>query len=177
MSRKLPLEIQRNYSIKDKDTEWHLSCLMCDKAWKLQKPGKGEKIHGGNILHLLDHTLSHSVAEEAPEEPEVVEAPATDPSPTESQPEPPSPTSRVTVHKRKTVGPLGYAVEWFGSPTLCHMVKVSLFKDAEYKLHDEVLRIADNHYRVVVKAANQKHAQLVGERLILKHFNQQKVSM
>jgi len=173
MSRKLPLEIQRNYSIKDKDTEWHLTCLMCDKAWKLQKPGKGEKIHGGNILHLLDHTVSHSVAEEAPEEPAVevvVEAPpTTDPSPSS-----PPPTSRVKMHK-KTFGPLDYAVEWFGSPTMCHMVKVSHVKSAD--LHDTVLRVTDTHYKVVIRAANQKHAQLVGERLLRKHFNQQKVSM
>jgi len=169
MSKKLPLEIQRNYSIKDKDTEWHLSCLMCDKAWKLQKPGKGEKIHGGNILHLLEHTASHTSTEEAAEE-------ATEEPVVEQVVEPP--TSQVKVHQqKKSVGPLNYAVEWFGSPTLCHMVKVSHFKEPDFKLHDTVLQISDNHYRVVVKAANQKHAQLVGERLIQKHFIQQKKSM
>jgi hypothetical protein len=177
MSKKLPLEIQRNYSINDKGTEWHLSCLVCDKAWKLQKPGKGEKIHGGNILHLLDHAASHPLAEEAEEEPVVElveESPTTDPSPTESQPELP-PTSQVKVHPKKTFGPHDYVVEWYGSPALCHMVKVSHFKQPDFTLYDYVQRVTDTHFKVVLKAANQKHAQLVGERMIQKFFkNQQK---
>lgn len=64
MSRKLPLEIQRNYSIKDQDDHWVLKCIVCSQAWQLTKPAKGKAVHGGNVLHLLEHTASHPLPKE-----------------------------------------------------------------------------------------------------------------
>lgn len=190
MSKKLPLEIQRNYSIKDKGAEWHLSCLVCDKAWKLQKPGKGEKIHGGNILHLLDHAASHPLAEEA----EVVEE---DPV-SRMQPHVVSPpqtreevlagdnavikdallkSESVTVefqnhlkHGHPTARyPNPYRVELTGNS----VVKVSHFRDPSFNRFRLVEKVGDSHV-IVLYASNPRHAGLVGQRLIEDHLNAQR---
>jgi hypothetical protein len=167
MSKKLPLEIQRNYSIKDKGTEWHLSCLVCDKAWQLQKPGKGEKIHGGNILHLLDHAASHPLAEEAEETPEHVVELAPESAPN-SHIGPVTPPSKLKYGYPSEKNPNAYKVEILGNLT-----KVSNFRDQTYTNYRQVEKV-DGGYTIVLFAANGKHASLIGQRIIERHVNESK---
>ena len=68
MSRKLPLEVQRNFSVKDQDDHWVLKCIVCSQSWQLKKPAKGKPVHGGNVLHLLEHTASHPLPKEEEKE-------------------------------------------------------------------------------------------------------------
>ena len=187
MSKKLPLAIQRGYSIKDKGTEWHLSCLVCDKAYSLQKPGKGEKVHGGNILHLLDHAASHTLAEEAEEVgaptqalAEAPTAPPSDPSDPivelapESNPSPSSHIGPVTPPSKLKYGypserhPNAYKVE-----VNANMVKVSVFRDEKFTNYRQVVKVGDG-YSIVLFAANGKHASLIGQRMIERHVNESK---
>lgn len=169
MSKKLPLEIQRNYSIKDKGQEWHLSCIVCSKAWNLQKPGKGEKIHGGNILHLLDHAASHPLAEEAEEatssDPIVELAPESAPN---SHIEPVTPPSKLKYGYPSEKHPNTYKVEIYGNVS-----KVSHFRDQTYTKYRQVEKLGGG-YSVVIFAANSKHALLIGQRIIERHVNDSK---
>lgn len=179
MSKKLPLEIQRNYTII-KDDHWSLKCHVCDQLWELKKPKKGEDFHGETVQALLEHAASHPLPGDAEEKVEVVAAPV---PPVVIQPPTtndvhshitrPNPTPHVSKPKIKA-GPLTYKVEWYGNSTFCHMMKVSSFRESEFSLYDYVQTVTDNHYQVIVRGANQKHARLMGERLIKKHFNKQK---
>jgi hypothetical protein len=169
VSKKLPLEIQRNYSIKDKGPEWHLSCIVCSKAWKLQKPGKGEKIHGGNILHLLDHAASHPLAEEAaeaaPSEPVVELVPESSPN---SHIGPVTPPSKLKYGYPSERHPNAYKVEVQGGVT-----KVSNFRDVTYTKYLQAEKLGGG-YSVILFAANSKHASLIGQRIIERHTNESK---
>lgn len=167
MSKKLPLAIQRAYSINDKGPEWHLSCLVCDKAWKLQKPGKGEKIHGGNILHLLDHAASHTVAEEAEEAPEPLVELVSESAPN-SHVGPVATPNKLKYGYPSEKHPNAYKVEVFRNVT-----KVSNFRDQTYTKYRQVEKV-DGGHTVTLFAANSKHASLIGQRIIERHINENK---
>ena len=173
MSKKLPLEIQRNYTVITEKDHWKLKCLVCNQAWQLNKPKKGESIHGGNVLALLDHSASHPLpAEEA--EVEMEAAPVSQVNFHDHTK--PDTTSHVTKPAVKSVqnGVAAYRVEWYGNSIFCHMVKVSHFKvEQDFPAFRKVQQVSDNQYNVVLQAANHKHAQLVGERLIRQYLNNQ----
>jgi hypothetical protein len=77
------------------------------------------------------------------------------------------------VIKHRDPNPLSFKVEWFGNQTFCHLVKVSHFKvEQNFPTMRQVQRVSDNQYNVVLLAANSKHAQLMGERLIKKFFQE-----
>jgi hypothetical protein len=175
--KKLPLEVLRNYTVITEKTHWELKCHVCNQAWQLKKPKKGENIHAGNVLTLIDHIASHPLPDEA-----VVE-------------EAPPPTSETTVgvvlqfqpkqskappefkviKNREVPSENAYKIEWYGNETFCHMVKISHFNVQQgFPTYKQVQQVGDNQYKVVLQAANHKHAQLVGERLIRRFFDQQK---
>lgn len=161
MSAKIPITLRRNYSIKDVGKSWHLTCDVCSKRWELQKPEKGQSVHGGNILHLLDHAASHPLPEaeevgESDEEP-VVElvGPTSQVVPT------PSVSSKIAPYSVPTSkNPNPYKVNRNKG-----IIRASHFRDKDYTNYGEV----DHNnlgYSVVIFAANAKHASLVGTRLI-----------
>jgi hypothetical protein len=194
MSKALPIEIKRQFSITNNKDHWILKCDSCGTKFQLKKPAKGKDIHGGNLLALLDHAASHPLPQE--EEEELVVVPATPP------PAPPRPklatirpisngvkkpapvednvvelpTSKVEMKKDTTPTvrhPNAYKVEWYGTPSMCHMVKVSHFSDPAFDMFRHVQQMSEHHYSVVVQAANAKHGRLIGERLINKFFREQ----
>lgn len=202
MSKQIPIEIKRNYTITTEKDHWVLKCDVCGQGFQLKKPEKGKDIHGGNILALLDHAASHPLPQEeeeaAPPTPPPPSPPrpklatirpvgnsgvnhkaSTMPAPAERQVElvEPAPSSQVSVHKSTapTVRyPNSYKVEWYGSPDMCHMVKVSSFNDPSFTMYRHVQQMSDHHYSVVVQAANGKHGELIGKRLIQKFFKDPK---
>jgi hypothetical protein len=48
----------RYYTIYDRKLFWIVECDVCNKRWRLDLP-KTREIHGGNILHLLNHAYGH----------------------------------------------------------------------------------------------------------------------
>lgn len=200
-NKQLPIEIKRNYGITNNKDHWILKCDVCGTKFQLKKPEKGKDIHGGNILSLLDHAASHPVPQEeemvvspptppppSPPRPRlatirpIASAPVnhkvtTIPAPPEKQVEMVAgPTSQVSTHKsgeRTVKYPNAYKVDWFGTPAMCHMVKVSGFKDPTFTMFRHVQKVNDHHYSVVVEAANGKHGELIGKRLIQKFFREQ----
>lgn len=197
--KQLPIEIKRNFGITNNKDHWVLKCDVCGTKFQLKKPEKGKDIHGGNILALLDHAASHPVPQEeemvvthptppppSPPRPKLAtirpisSAPvnhkaSTLPAPMEKQVElvEPAPNSKVSTHERTVKYPNAYRVEWYGSPSMCHMVKVSRFSDPTFTMFRHVQQLNDNHYSVVVQAANGKHGELIGKRLIQKFFREQ----
>lgn len=174
MSKQLPIEIRRHYSVTNNKDHWVLKCDTCAAKYQLKKPAKGKDIHGGNLLALLDHAASHPLPEEEKEE---VASTANNLSrlsepfrPSLPAPEP----VKAEVFQKDTVKyQNAYKIDWHGSPDLCHMVKVSRFVDPTFEMFRHVQRLSEYHYSVVVQAANTKHGRLVGERLIHKFFREQ----
>jgi hypothetical protein len=153
------LEIQRNYTIIDRKQAWELKCIVCNERYQLNKPTKGEDVHGGNILHLLDHAASHPLPQEDGEptldEVEVI------PSPPISQ------VSLSPTNHNSSAPTLKYPNTYMVEMT-ANITKVSAFRDPTFEDYRKVQKVNDTQYRVVVRAANGKHAQLMGTRLIQK---------
>jgi len=173
MSKKLPLEIQRNYTIKNGDGVWDLKCIVCNQMWELKKPGKGESIHDGNMLSLLEHTAthplpkdeeeSHSLIQVAP--PILEEKVLLEPAEEEGDVAPISQVTFNVAHCMPTPkNPNPYKVLVRGDVTT-----VSFFRDETYNKYRQVQKDGDN-YNVVLYAANPKHASLVGERIIQRYI-------
>lgn len=155
MSAKLPIEIRRNYTIKDDGDGWNVECDVCHEKWRLRKPEKGKKIHPGNVVHLVVHTATHPLPKEDNESEE-------QPAAAEVIPDPePLPVLRVAHVTFPTArNPICYKVEVQGNA-----VTVSHFNDHGYQLHRNVQKHGEGHF-VVLYAANKKHASIVGQRLI-----------
>ncbi len=173
MSKKLPLEIRRNYTIKDQGNTWHLKCDVCGDSWSLAKPEKGKEVHGGNVLHLLDHAASHPLPKEEEGTALVVASEPTVELAPESTPEPEPPTSKVMIlsttkyahSTEKTPNP--YRVVVNGQTTT-----VAHFRDPSYTKFRQVEKSGEG-YSIVLYAANPRHAALVGQRLIEKHLHKE----
>lgn len=60
-----PLEsLRRGFVVEDKRPEreyWVITCKTCKHRWSL---ATGKKVHGGNILHLLNHEAEHLIEKE-----------------------------------------------------------------------------------------------------------------
>lgn len=167
MSKKLPLEIRKNYTIKDEGDHWTLKCDVCGEGYSLKKPEKGKEVHGGNILKLLDHAASHPLPKEE-EEPTVAPTP---PSGVSLPPLPPTHIIRSTKYSRPTEQlPNAYIVTLM-SQGQNELVKASRFREVGEYRFTQVEKFNDG-YRVALYAANQKHACLVGKQLIEKHIKQ-----
>ncbi len=165
---KIPVEVRRHFTAKDNGGDWTLTCDVCKEQWRLQKPQKGRKLHGGNVLHLLEHAASHPLPKEEDEVENVVAAsPTPEPS---SEPivelAPVSQVNETPHHKPLRYSyptpkePNAYRVEVHGNIT-----KVKHFRDQTYTKYRQVER-GDNCFAVVIFAANTKHAGLIGERII-----------
>ena len=170
MSKKLPLAIRRNYSIKDQGDHWVLKCDVCSEGWSLKKPEKGKDVHGGNILKLLDHAASHPLPTEEVEEvsvpslsePIIELAPESDPAPTSHEQLTVSPTAKYAYPTERH--PNAYKVEVQSGIT-----KVSHFRDPAYAKYRHVQQ-SNEGYFIVLYAANAKHASLIGQRFIERHI-------
>jgi len=207
VSKQIPIEIKRNYTITTEKDHWILKCDVCGQGFQLKRPERdvhghrGKEIHPGNLLSLLDHAASHPLPQEEEEAAPLTPPPPSPPRPklatirpvgnsnvnhkASTMPAPAerkvelvesAPPSQVSVHKSQapTVRyPNSYKVEWYGSPDMCHMVKVSTFSDPSFNMYRHVQKMSDHHYSVVVQAANGKHGELIGKRLIHKFFKEQ----
>jgi len=165
MSKKLPLAIQRNYTIKNVGNAWALSCIVCNQVWQLNKPEQSKSVHVGNVLHLLEHTATHPFPQDKEEDLKFARTSVAEFATEEPVPAPVSHVTFPMAHSLPTKkNPNSYRVEVTENVT-----KVSAFKDITYNKYRQVQKERDN-YSIVLYAANQKHAGLVGKRLIQRYI-------
>lgn len=163
MSAQIPVEVRRHFSVKSEKDHWDLKCDVCPEKFRLEKPKKGEKIHSGNVLSLLNHAATHPIGEEASEDGPYMDSSPVAPTPAVVKP---APSKEVTQHVsiKHTLpsenAPNCYKVEMIGRNT-----KVSHFRDPLFRDH-RVVKKTETGYTVVLYAANQKHASMVATRLI-----------
>lgn len=51
---------RRYFTVEEKRDHWELWCKRCRRGWRLEKPAAGVQLHPGNVLHLLNHAMSHA---------------------------------------------------------------------------------------------------------------------
>ena len=177
MSKLLPLEIRRNFSVKDQGKKWELKCDACSQVFILDKPPKGEKGVPG-VVSLMEHARSHplppdevepEVTKAEPKEERIVEL-----VPAASLSEVSSPPSHI---EKRLLAPYSSPSPKNPNPYIVmvqgNVTKVSHFRDPFHTEYTKVQRRNDG-YSVTLYAANTKHASLVGERLIMSYISSQR---